>query len=216
VRDPLRLAQSLTLLLSLLSFGHVHHGAHELHHIPGCVQDRMADGVGVVFDRTDLEVEFVLSFVIRLFTGLLYRLSLATWLWSSGCMRCCRFFQTDRPSSGSKPYMAIPFLGRCKASLPLPATPTPVCREPLRSPDKLSLRRNDSSTRSRSRLAACNASLVLWSSELFLEVVASTPERFRGAPLRDAQRSDKFADTTKMQGAVFRQASDPTNDRRRK
>jgi hypothetical protein len=56
------------LLLRLLCRGDVHQGTHELLHIPGCVQNRMADCVGV-FNSAIRKNDSVIHFVIRLFTG---------------------------------------------------------------------------------------------------------------------------------------------------
>src|SRR5229473_5054439 len=50
----------------LLTFGDICRATHELHQIPGCVQDRMANGVDVSH-RTARKKDSEFHFVIRLF-----------------------------------------------------------------------------------------------------------------------------------------------------
>src|SRR5437899_3164417 len=100
---------SATPRRGLLSLGEVHHGTHESLHIPGSVQNRMADGVSV-FDSAVRKKDSVLHCVIRLFTD-----RSIFCLFHSGSILRMHVLQPVSPSRQAlfwiKAVYAIPFLG---------------------------------------------------------------------------------------------------------
>src|SRR5713101_7992088 len=106
----MRLTQSLALFLRPLAFGDVDHATHELHQIPGCVQDRMADGVDV-FDSAARKKDSDFHSVIRLFTycSIDCRLPLGSILRMNALQP---FFPSRRAFFWIEAIYAIPFLGK--------------------------------------------------------------------------------------------------------
>src|SRR6266481_964901 len=114
-----------------LALGDVHHGTHELLHIPRCVQDRMADGVSV-FESAVRKKDSVFPFVIRLFTdcAIGYLSPVGSVLRMHALQA---FFPSRRALFWIKAIYAIPFLGEIHgaSSCYLPGG-TPGMRESLR------------------------------------------------------------------------------------
>src|SRR6202046_3649593 len=124
-------ALSVTQRLGLLALGNVHHGAHELLHIPGCVQNRMANGVSV-FDSPVRKNDSVFPFVVRFFTDC--SIGYLSPLGSILRMHALQpFFPSRQALFWIKAIYAIPFLGEIHGvSSCYPPGPTPRMAEPLR------------------------------------------------------------------------------------
>src|SRR5712664_2497812 len=119
------------LLFRLLSFGNICRATHELHQIPGCVQNRMADRVDV-FDSAARKKDSEFQFVIRLFTygSIDCPLPLGSILRMNALQP---FFPSRYALFWIEAIYAIPFLGYMQSvSSRYPPSPTPCVREPLR------------------------------------------------------------------------------------
>src|SRR5258708_19923243 len=121
------------LLFRLLTFGDICRATHELHQIPRCVQDRMADGVDV-FHRAARKKNSEFHFVIRLF-----RYCLIECLLPLGSILRMNALQPLFPGRHAifwiEVIYAIPFLGPLnRLSFCYPPSPTPPMPHPLPLP----------------------------------------------------------------------------------
>jgi hypothetical protein len=115
----------------MLALGDVRRAPHELHQIPGCVQNRMADGVDV-FDGAARKKDSEFQFVFQLFIdcSIDCPLPLGSILRMSAQQT---FSKSRRPIFWIEAINAVPFLGQMHGvSSRYPPGPTPCVREPLR------------------------------------------------------------------------------------
>src|SRR6266478_2737896 len=131
VQDMPELSFALAdFLFRLLALGDVCRAAHEFRHIPGGVENRMADGVDM-FDRAVWKWDSEFDFIIRLFTycSIDCLLPLDSILWMNALQA---FAPSRRASVRIEVIYAIPFLGKIHSvSSRYPPNPSPRMRERL-------------------------------------------------------------------------------------